>query len=234
MLDYWLALSVANKIGLSTKHKLLRYFGSPVKIFEEKIRKIDFSGIKEDIDLKAAKDKYLKTAQIIMKRCEDENAEIICFDDENYPKLLKETNAPPLILYCKGDKKILSQRSVAIVGTREPNSNGKKDTEMISSGLTKSGFVIASGLARGVDTVAHDSVVNAGGKTIAVMATGINKIYPVQNIELAKRITGGGGALITEQRPDEMPFAPNFAQRNRIISGISECTIIVSAPEKSG
>ena len=235
MLNYWLALSVLEGIGLVTKHKLLNIFGTPDRIFEEKIKKADFPRIKEDIDLRTVKSDYLKTAEIIIGQCKEKNAEIICFDDENYPKLLRETGfTAPLILYCKGNGKILCEKSAAIVGTREPNGNGRKDTRVISSGLAQNGFVIVSGLARGVDTIAHNSTLEAGGKTIAVMATGIDRISPAQNTELARMITEKGGALITERRPGEMPHAPNFVQRNRIISGLSQCSIIVSAPEKSG
>jgi len=234
MLEYWIALSIVKNIGLSVKHELLKKLRSPDKIFDEKIKKSDFARMKGDIDLKTVKDECLNAAENIIRQCKKENAEIICFDDANYPKLLKEISTAPLVLYCKGDKNVLSQKCVAIVGTREPNDNGVKDTKMLSAGLAKTGLVIVSGLARGVDTFAHDSAVETGGKTVAVMATGINKIHPIQNIGLAKKIANGGGILITEQPPDEMPFAPNFVQRNRIISGVCECTIIVSAPEKSG
>jgi DNA processing protein len=234
MLEYWIALSVVKNMGLSVKHELLKKSRSPDKVFEEKVKKSDFARMKGDIDLKTVKDECLYEAESIIRRCRNENAEIICFDDVNYPKLLKEISTAPLVLYCKGDKKVLSQRCIAVVGTREPSDNGVKDTKMLSAGLAKAGLVIVSGLARGVDTFAHNSAVETGGKTIAVMATGINKIHPVQNIGLAQKIANGGGILITEQPPDETPFAPNFVQRNRIISGICECTIIVSAPEKSG
>jgi len=234
MLEYWIALSVVKNMGLSVKHELLKKLRSPDKIFEEKVKKSDFARMRGDIDLKTLKNKCLNDAERIIRQCKKENAEIICFDDADYPKLLKEINTAPLVLYCKGDKKVLSQRCIAVVGTREPNDNGIKDTKMLSVGLAKAGLVIVSGLAKGVDSVAHDSAVEAGGKTVAVMATGISKIYPLENAGLAEKIANGGGVLITEQPPDETPFAPNFVQRNRIISGICECSVIVSAPEKSG
>lgn len=231
---YWLALSLAEGLGLATKHKLLQVFGTPERIFEEKISKKDFPRIKNDIDFTKIKDFYLKSAERIINQCENINTEIICFDSQNYPKLLKEINQAPLVLYCKGNSKILSKRGVAIVGTREPNANGERDTREISLGLAQDGFVIVSGLARGVDTIAHNSALEMKKETIAVMATGINEITPAQNIGLAKRIVENGGAVITEQIPDKLAFAPNFVQRNRIISGLSECSIIISAPEKSG
>jgi DNA processing protein len=231
---YWIALSLVEGAGLVSKHKLLEIFGAPEKIFEQKISKFDFPRIKEDIDFKNIKDFYLKSAENIICQCEKSKAEIICFDDKYYPEQLKIINGAPLLLYCKGDKKILSQKSVAIVGTREPNENGIKDTKEFSSGLTKGGFVISSGLARGVDSIAHHKSLENGGKTIAVMATGINEVTPVSNIGLAKQIIESGGAVITEQVPDKLAFAPNFVQRNRIIIGLAKCVVLTSAPEKSG
>lgn len=231
---YWLALSLVEGLGLASKHKLLNTFGTPEKIFEEKISKNDFPRIKNDIDFREIKDYYLKSAEEIINQCEKISVEIISLNSDNYPKLLRDINQAPLILYCKGNSKILSKMGVAIVGTREPNANGISDTKEISTGLAENGFVIVSGLARGVDTIAHNSALDVKKETIAVMATGINEITPVQNIGLAKRIIENGGAVITEQIPDKMAFAPNFVQRNRIISGLSECSIIISAPEKSG
>ena len=235
MLNYWLALSVLGGIGLTGKHKLLKTFGSPDKVFEENIRKVDFPRIRGDIDLAAQKNVCLESAENIIDKCEKEKAKIICFDDEDYPRLLKNIGASaPLVIYCKGSSEVLSEKNVVIVGTREPNVNGQKDARLLSSQLAQNGFVIVSGLARGVDTIAHNSALEAGGKTVSVMATGIDMVTPTQNIELAKRIVDNGGAVITEQHPGKMPYAPNFAQRDRIISGLSQCTIVVSAPEKSG
>ena len=231
---YWLALSLVQGLGLASKHKLLQIFGTPERIFEEKISKYDFPRIKDDIDFKKIKDNYLKSAERIIRICERDKIEIITFESVNYPKLLKEINQAPLLLYCKGNSKILSKRCVAVVGTREPNANGENDTREISKGLAENGFVVVSGLARGVDTIAHTSTLEVKKETIAVMATGINEITPAQNISLARKIIENGGALITEHEPNKLAFAPNFVQRNRIISGLSECSIIISASEKSG
>ena len=233
-MNYWIALSLVEGIGLFTTHQLLNTFGSPEKIFEEKISKNDFPRIKEDIDFTKIKDFYLKSAEKIIEQCENISTEIICFGSPNYPKLLKNINQAPLVLYCKGNSKILSKRGVAIVGSREPNANGEKDTKEIATGLSENGFVIVSGLARGIDTIAHTSALEMQKETIAVMATGINEITPIENTGLAKRIIENGGAVITEQIPDELAFAPNFVQRNRIISGLSECSIVISAPQRSG
>jgi DNA processing protein len=231
---YWLALSLVDGIGLATKHSLLKRFGTPEKIFGEKISKKEFPTLKGDVDLSNKRDFYLKSAERISAFCEKENVNVITFADEIYPKLLRGINQAPLLLYCKGNAEILSSRGVAIVGTREPNVNGEKDAGEIAYGLAQNGFVIVSGLARGVDSVAHNSALDANGTTIAVMATGINNITPGSNIELAKKIIEKNGAIITEQPPGKLAFAPNFVLRNRIIAGLSECSIVICAPEKSG
>ena len=231
---YHIALSLVEGIGLASKHKLLQTFGTPENIFEQKISKKDFLRMKNDIDFAKIRDNCLKSAERIIGFCERENVKVLSIADEKYPALLKKINQAPLILYCKGNAEILSERGVAIVGTREPNANGEADTLEISTGLAQAGFVIVSGLARGVDTVAHNSALNVKGKTIAVMATGINEITPASNVNLANKIIDNGGAVITEQVPGKLAFAPNFVLRNRIISGLSECTIVISAPEKSG
>ncbi|MCL1947263.1 MAG: DNA-processing protein DprA [Chitinivibrionia bacterium] len=231
---YWIALSVADGLGLASKHKLLQNFATPEKIFEQKISKENFSRMKNDVDFTKIKDNCLKSAEKIINFCKRENVAPLCFADEEYPAELKKINQAPLVLYCKGDTKILSERSVAIVGTREPSENGENDAKEISAGLAQNGFVIVSGLAKGVDTFAHNGALSVSGKTVAVMATGINEITPALNIKLARRIIENGGAIITEQVPGKLAFAPNFVMRNRIISGLSECTIIISAPEKSG
>lgn len=159
---------------------------------------------------------------------------IICLDifDSEYPELLKEIASPPLVLYIKGDLKALSGILFAIVGTRVPTSYGIDMARDFSSKLAALGFIIVSGLAKGVDTVAHEAAIKTN-QTIAVLGSGLLKIYPWQNIGLAAKIIKNG-ALISEFPLLRGPARENFPRRNRIVSGLSKGVLVVEAAEKSG
>ena len=154
--------------------------------------------------------------------------------DNNYPEKLKNIQNPPKQLYVLGDETILNGFSLAIIGCRESSEYGKKIAKNLSFKLTQRGIYIISGMARGIDTFAHISCLSAGGKTIAVLGSGFEHIYPKENIELLKEIIKGGGCIITEYEPNIKPIASNFPLRNRIISGLSDGVIVVEAREKSG
>jgi len=159
---------------------------------------------------------------------------IIKLEDENYPPLLKEIFNPPQKLYLEGDF-IPSdfEKSIAIVGTRDLSPYGKEVAIYFAKNLARFGLTTVSGLARGIDTFAHQSTLEAGGRTIAVLGTGLNNIYPYENKELAKNIIKSG-VLVSEFEPDEGPMPYHFPQRNRIISGLSKATLVIEAPIKSG
>lgn len=151
-----------------------------------------------------------------------------------YPDLLKEIDTPPLILYAKGDEKLLNTTCVAIVGTRRASRYGKDVTEQFASSLARAGVTIVSGLADGVDTFSHQACLNVKGKTIAVLGGGINNIYPATNTNLANKIVESGGLILSEYRPNEKPQTYYFPIRNRIIAGLSKAVLITEATEKSG
>ncbi len=151
-----------------------------------------------------------------------------------FPYLLKQINDCPKILYVVGNVELLRRNSVAIVGSRDCTNYGVKIAEKLSYNLAKQNIIIVSGLARGIDTFAHIGCLKAGGKTIAVMANGLDTIYPTENRNLAKKIVLSGGAIISEYPAGVKPIAENFPRRNRIISGLSQGTVIVEAKEKSG
>lgn len=151
-----------------------------------------------------------------------------------YSKLLKEIDTPPLVLYAKGNTKLLNSDCVAIVGSRRASRYGKDVTEKFSSALAQSGVTIVSGLADGVDTFAHESCLNVKGKTIAVLGSGVNEVYPSTNSNLAKRIIENDGLIISEYKPNETPQTYYFPVRNRIIAGLSKAVLITEATEKSG
>jgi len=158
----------------------------------------------------------------------------ITLKDKEYPENLKRIEDAPYILYIKGRLYRKDKNAVAIVGSRKMTSYGRKVAEMLSSDLSRRGLVIVSGLARGVDTVAHSTTVACGGRTIAVMACGLDIVYPPENRGLAERIIKSGGAIISEYPLGEPPSRGNFPNRNRIISGLSKAVIVVEGEKRSG
>ncbi len=162
------------------------------------------------------------------------NISVVTILSSSYSKLLKEIDTPPLVLYAKGDISLLNSTCVAVVGTRRASRYGKEVTEKFSYNMASAGVTIVSGLADGVDTFAHDSCVKAKGKTIAVLGSGVNQIYPATNTNLSNKILENGGLIISEYKPNEKPQTYYFPVRNRIIAGLSKAVLITEAPEKSG
>ncbi len=168
----------------------------------------------------------------ILRDYENENIQLITFNNPNYPYRLKEISTPPLCLYCKGDVSLLSSQCFAVVGTRKPTDYGIVVTKQYCMELSKN-MTIVSGLATGIDAVAHKSTIEAGGKTIAVLAGGFNHIYPAVNNKLAKEIEQNH-LLVTEYPPKTKPLSYYFPIRNRIIAGLSCGVLVPEMGEKSG
>jgi DNA processing protein len=155
-------------------------------------------------------------------------------DDPAYPSRLKQIYDPPLVLYVRGNVAALSEPGIALVGTRHPTPYGSGMAERLACDLAARGLVIFSGLARGVDTAGHRGAISAKGKTVAVLGTGIDVIYPKENSRLVEQIIAMGGAIITEFPVSSFAAPQNFPIRNRIISGISIGVLVVEAAEYSG
>jgi DNA processing protein len=154
--------------------------------------------------------------------------------DPDYPVMLKEIDTPPVLLYCRGNTEIFNSRYMAVVGTRNPSTYGRDVTKKFVNELIDCGFHIVSGLARGTDSIAHETAADRHSPQIAVMGCGLDKVYPPENRGLARRIIDDGGLVITEYRVGEMPLNFHFPIRNRIISGLSEGVLITEAGENSG
>ncbi|MEG1527777.1 MAG: DNA-processing protein DprA [Clostridia bacterium] len=151
----------------------------------------------------------------------------------NYPKLFKQMPDPPLAIYCKGNLDLLNSACFAVVGTRKASPYGKKVASIYVAELAKR-YTIVSGLAYGIDTVAHQTTLNCLGKTVAVLGSGLLNVYPVENQALSQSIVDNGGLLISEYQAYDSPNQYNFPMRNRLISGLSKGILIVEAPLKSG
>lgn len=159
---------------------------------------------------------------------------IIYQAQKEYPEKLNNIYSSPAKLYLVGDELVLNKPSIAIIGCRDASDYGKRVAFNFAYELAKEGFVIVSGLARGIDTYAHLGAVKANGKTIAVLGSGLKHIYPAENKELCNEIAKKGGAVITEYEPHIKPLPMNFPSRNRIISGLSNGVLVVEAKQKSG
>lgn len=175
-----------------------------------------------------------KKVDSILEQTQKTGADLISIDDEYYPPYLRHIFDPPLLLWVKGDKNVLVSDGVAVVGTRRASKYGLKQAKEWSEKLTAAGLCVNSGLAYGVDAASHRAAVEAGGKTIAVLGSGIDVIYPAKNSGLAADIIKKGGAIITELAPGSAPDAVNFPERNRIVSGMSHGTLVVESGVKGG
>ncbi|AWV34412.1 DNA-processing protein DprA [Paenibacillus odorifer] len=193
----------------------------------------------ETIGLNGKLSNYLAsiyTLEWITKRrllMEESAVKMVTVFDAAYPVLLKETAQPPWILYYRGRLELLSTPSVAMVGTRVPTAYGRKVGEILAEELSAAGLTVVSGLARGIDSICHEAALRSGGGTIAVVATGLDKVYPTENIELERRISQEG-LVITEYPLGTKSHPGLFPQRNRIIAGLSRGTVVVEADSRSG
>ncbi len=164
----------------------------------------------------------------------DKKIKTVRLENEDYPELLKEIYNPPKILYYIGRLQPKNHYLLSVVGTRKASNYGRQITSDLIEKIAARGIIIVSGLAYGIDSLAHQATLNAGGCTWAVLGSGLNKIYPAGNRQLALNIINRGGTIISEYPPDMPPLKQHFPARNRIISGLSCGTLIIEAPKKSG
>ncbi len=231
---YWLWLASLENIGCITKKKLLEKFKNPEKIFfASKKDLLSIDGITNKIvdEIKNNKDELLlKKYEVYIKK--NKIAVINIFDDE-YPETLKNIYDPPITLFAKGNLDLLKKNSIAMVGCREPSEYGINVAKNMAKELSENGLVIVSGMARGIDTFSHIGAINGTGETISVLGSGIDIVYPKENINLYRKILEKG-LILSEYIVGTKPYAFNFPQRNRIISGISKGVLVVEAQMQSG
>lgn len=229
----WLILHRAPTVGSRTLMALLLRFGSADKILAAKARELRDAGIKDSaIAYLQNPDQALLDADL--EWLTQPGNHLITIDQDHYPEILKEIADPPPILYLCGNPDLLHLPQLAIVGSRNPTPVGENTAHALAKHLAQRGLVITSGLADGIDSAAHRGALDGKGQTLAVMGTGVDRIYPARNRTLAHAIVQQGGALISEL-PLGIPAKPgHFPRRNRIISGLSVGTLVVEAALKSG
>ena len=254
-MKYWVWLSQIPGLGPIKKKKLLEKYKTPEKIYMlKKEELLKNKGIGEELANNILDRKYRENLDKHLEYMRKNNIEIISIYNKYYPEKLKQIYDSPISLYVKGNYKILNNLSIAIVGCREATEYGKKAAKYFSYSLTKEGINIVSGLARGIDSFSHigaicgkleentKNVDNLStdkkrlniGNTIAVVGTGLDRVYPDENRYLEEQIIKTGGAVISEYPLGTKPEKMNFPARNRIISGISSGVLVVEAKEKSG
>ncbi|MGD9201791.1 MAG: DNA-processing protein DprA [Chitinispirillia bacterium] len=234
MHKFWIALNAIKGIGPVKIKQLLSFFKTPEEIFKQKPYALRKTGILNDNSIKQICDEaVLEYAENQLSKARKYNIQILSLDDSKYPSFLNEIFAPPPVLYVKGNISAFSNNSIAIVGMRRPSVYGKNATSVITKELTRENIVVVSGLALGIDSIAHKTVIENNGITIAVLGSGIDRLYPASNSNLAEHIAEKG-AVISEFPLGTQPKPYNFPRRNRIISGLTSGTLVIEACEKSG
>ncbi len=233
--EAWVALNAINGLNALNAMRLAEFFQSPAAVFEANTDALVASGVVNAITatniVNFSKDKFIASEYNLVRR---KGVTIITLADDNYPPLLKTIIDPPPVLYIEGNAEILSQMSLAIVGSRACSPYGKRMANAFGCAFAEEGFVVTSGLARGIDTAAHEGCLKGNGKTIAVMGCGLNDLYPKENAELRRLIVGQQGAIVSELPMDTVPLPIYFPRRNRVVTGLSTATVVIEAGLKSG
>ncbi len=229
---YWVAFSRVPFIGPSRINRLMARFGSLEQAWQASAA--DLRGVLDERSL----DSLIKVRSSYslddeMARLQRDGINVVTRGDSAYPALLAEIPAPPPVLYTLGSLRPEDATAVGIVGTRRMTAYGREMAKLLGNDLAAVGVTIVSGLARGVDGIAHEAALDVGGRTIAVLGSGVRNIYPPEHRKLAARIAESG-VILSDFHPDAQPDGPNFPARNRIISGLSLGVIVVEAPERSG
>lgn len=231
----WVRLTATPGIGCAAAKKLLLAFGLPHQIFSA--HHSDLKQVVSERQANALKSSLdTDTASLIERTqlwCAESNNSIVTLADENYPPQLLEIPDPPTLLYATGRADLLSNLSVAVVGSRNATGQGIINARQFSSSLSASRIAIVSGLALGIDTAAHHGGLENIGSTVAVVGTGLDIVYPARNLELAYRIAQQG-CIVSEYPLGTPAIASNFPRRNRIISGLSRGILVIEAAAQSG
>lgn len=222
-------------IGPRKATQLLEKFGSAENVFHATRSELESLRLKAESIESILKREFHEKAVEELEKIKELGGDVLILDDGSYPYLLREIADPPITLYVKGDwQACFDAPCIAVVGSRRCSTYGENASEMLSRDLAERGICIISGLARGIDSAAHRGAIRAKGKTIAVLGTGIDNVYPKENAKLVDEILENGGAIVSQFPLETPPLKDNFPYRNRIISGLSLGVLIVEASERSG
>ena len=234
MNKYWIWFSRIKNISAKTKNDLLKIYKTPEEIWNLTEKELQNTHIlkKEEIEIIQYQSYRQNLERYIEYMCKN-NIKMITIQDEKYPENLRNIFDPPVVLYVKGNIQILKNKSIAIIGARDCSNYGKNMARKFAYNLSKHNINIISGLARGIDTYAHIGAIEAGERTIAVVGSGLDIVYPEENKKIFQRIIEQG-AVISEYVVGTKPERTNFPARNRIISALSDGVLVVEAAKKSG
>jgi DNA processing protein len=230
---YWIGFNLIKGIGAVRMQALVQHFGDLADAWQAAPADLAEAGLGRKVIERVIQAREEVDLGKLWEKIESQGIKLLTWQDESYPGRLREIDQPPPVLYIRGEYLQDDLFAVAIVGTRRVTPYGRQITEEISSFLAANGITVISGLARGVDAIAHQSTLKAGGRTIAVLGSGVDKIYPPEHRGLAEQMMERG-AIISDYAPGTPPDASNFPPRNRIISGLSLAVVVVEAGETSG
>jgi DNA processing protein len=231
----WISLNMTPGVGPRKATQLLERFGSAENVFHAMRSELTALRLQPETIQSILKREFHEKAEIELENVKKIGGDILILDDGSYPNLLREIADPPITLYVRGDwQACLEAPCISVVGSRRCSTYGKNASEMLSRDLASRGVTVVSGFARGIDSAAHLGAIQGKGRTIAVMGTGIDMIYPKENGRLVHQILENGGAVVSQFPLRTPPLKENFPYRNRIISGLSLGVLIVEASERSG
>ncbi len=230
---YWLGFNLVKGIGSVRLRQLLDHFGGIEAAWNAPAEMLYATGLSPKLVENLLQVRTEVSLDRLWERVQAAGAQVIIWDDENYPKRLLEIDQPPPVLYVRGEVLPEDDWAVAVVGTRRITAYGRLIAERVAGFLARNGITVISGLARGVDAASHKTALESGGRTIAVLGSGVDRIYPPEHRKLAEAIIQNG-AVISDYTLGTPPDAMNFPPRNRIISGLAQAVIIVEAGERSG
>ncbi len=230
---YWLGFNLVKGIGSVRLQGLLNYFGSLEIAWQSPPEAFQAAGLSSKVIENLVRVRGKVDLEAELEKILSKNIQILTWESKEYPRRLKEIDQPPPVLYVRGDLTLEDEWAVAIVGTRRVTAYGRQMAEELAGYLAGNGITVVSGLARGVDGLAHKAALAAGGRSIAVLGSGVDHIYPPEHRNLADEICANG-AVISDYAPGTPPEGVNFPPRNRIISGLSLAVIVVEAGKKSG
>ncbi len=234
MID-WIALNMTPGVGPRAATMLLERFGSADAVFHARRTELEALRLKPETIDSIIKREFYDRAANELERVKELGGDILILDDGSYPALLREIDDPPPVLYVRGDwQSCFDQPCIGVIGSRKCSTYGENASEMLSRDLASRGITVVSGLARGIDTAGHRGAIRGQGKTVAVMGTGLDSVYPKENNGLVREIIAAGGCVVTQFPLGTPPIPENFPYRNRIISGLSHGVVIIEASERSG